>query len=549
MHLVPIYLELLPLYQRQAKIAGYDSYADYAYKEDFGRDYTPEDATEFHSAVKEYIAPLFRDVDALFSAELYREIFYGDYSGDIALDHMAPYLPLLSDELVECFDYMRLHNLYDTEEREDKADQGFTTDLRSYGSAFFYNLPRGNFSDMTTAIHEFGHYNQVYWNTTTAPLPPSLSFDAAEVHSQALECLFTRFYPQMFGEEDAPALELYILRNMLDAIVSGSIEDEIQQYAFSTKDVTLEQINTEYRRLSEEYARVEPDDPRTEMVGWSFIPHHFETPFYYISYATSAAGALAFWLEGQKDYYTGVDKYLEFTALGNDYGFTDGFEAVGMESPMTTSFLRELARTLRTDLDVDARLAELPTVGYFRDVRADDWFVDGVDFVYGNELMEGSHPTVFEPLGEMTRGQLVTILYRHAGSPETETADFADVEANQWYTDGVNWAVANGIANGYGGAESGYFGPNDPVTREQLVTMFYRYAQHAEVNVSPRADLTGYADVETAAEYALPALSWAVKVGLLTSTGTGGDLALSPKRTATRAETSVLLLRFLAADE
>ncbi len=139
--------------------------------------------------------------------------------------------------------------------------------------------------------------------------------------------------------------------------------------------------------------------------------------------------------------------------------------------------------------------AAAASVSPFGDVQSTDWYYDEVQYVYENGLMSGTSATTFSPDTTTTRGMIVTILHRLEGTPAVSTSGtFADVTAGRYYTDAVEWASANGIVGGYG---NGRFGPNDPITREQMAAILYRYAAYKEYDVSGAADLSGYSDASS----------------------------------------------------
>ena len=177
--------------------------------------------------------------------------------------------------------------------------------------------------------------------------------------------------------------------------------------------------------------------------------------------------------------------------------------------------------------------------GTFRDVSEDSWCYDAVEYAYEKNLMTGVSADTFAPNGTCTRAQLVTILYRLAGSPGTDGASFSDVTAGTWYTDAAAWASANGIVTGYA---DGSFAPNEAVTREQLAAILYRYAQSAQRDTSAAASLGGFTDSGAVSGYAGTAMAWANAEGLIT--GADGNTLL-PKASATRAQVATILMRFL----
>ena len=174
----------------------------------------------------------------------------------------------------------------------------------------------------------------------------------------------------------------------------------------------------------------------------------------------------------------------------------------------------------------------------FNDVKVTSWFYDEVKYVYENGLMTGTSDTTFSPNGTTTRGMVVTILWRLDGEPDSTEMRFADVAAGRYYTDAVMWASSNNIAGGHG---DGNFGPNDPITREQLAVILYRYAHHKGYDVSGEADLSAFTDRDTTSDYAVNAMAWANDTGLITGVT---DTTLAPLGNATRAQVAAILMRF-----
>lgn len=177
----------------------------------------------------------------------------------------------------------------------------------------------------------------------------------------------------------------------------------------------------------------------------------------------------------------------------------------------------------------------------FTDVSRGQWFYDAVSFVYWRDIMDGVTSTQFAPDATTTRAMVVQILYRMAGSPTVRgSSPFYDVSNGAWYADAVIWAEANDIVNGM---TTTTFAPNTAVTREQLATMLYRYAQYRHYNTSAGANtnILSYYDANRISEYAFSALQWACGEGIMDGTGTG---YLSPQGQATRAQLAAMLMRF-----
>ena len=175
----------------------------------------------------------------------------------------------------------------------------------------------------------------------------------------------------------------------------------------------------------------------------------------------------------------------------------------------------------------------------FTDVKEGDWFHDAVRYVYDNGLMDGVGDGQFAPNATTNRAMVVTILYRLAGEPAVSgDVAFTDVESGLWYSNAVAWAAQKGIVNGISETE---FAPAGDLTREQLATILYRYAESMGYDVSAQADLSGFPDAGDIQAYATEALSWAVAEGLLQGFE---DDSLRPGGTATRAQIATILMRF-----
>lgn len=180
-----------------------------------------------------------------------------------------------------------------------------------------------------------------------------------------------------------------------------------------------------------------------------------------------------------------------------------------------------------------------PMVGSFTDVRTNNWFAGAVEYVVNNGLFSGVSDTSFAPNDPVTRGMLVTVLWRAAGEPSASASAFADVPADAWYAKAVAWANANGIVQGY---DASTFAPDDRITREQLAAIFQRYAGFKGMETSGRGDLSQFGDTGALSNWAQEGVSWAVGAGLISGKGDG---VLDPQGATTRAEAAVILQRFL----
>ena len=178
----------------------------------------------------------------------------------------------------------------------------------------------------------------------------------------------------------------------------------------------------------------------------------------------------------------------------------------------------------------------------FSDLDAKAWYHEGVDYALTNSLMNGVGGGRFEPDGQLTRAQLVTVLYRAAGEPDTgkQVNPFTDVADDAWYTKSVIWAANNGIVNG---VAKNVFVPDASITREQIATMLYRYAG---AEAAKEDKLSAFPDAAKVSDWAKEALNWAVASGLINGVAdANGTANLEPQATATRAQIATILMRWL----
>ena len=188
----------------------------------------------------------------------------------------------------------------------------------------------------------------------------------------------------------------------------------------------------------------------------------------------------------------------------------------------------------------------------FIDVSEDDWFYDDVGYVYINGLMNGTAENLFSPNANLTRAMIVTILYRLEGEPSIDDAlpaiPFDDLASGAYYMNAVIWGEQNGIVLGYG---NGNFGPNDPITREQLAAILLRYMNFKEIYLAVTAQWIVFADEADIYSYAMDAIQMFYKIGVINGTGenANGQAVINPKGNATRAQAAAMFHRFMLAIE
>lgn len=230
----------------------------------------------------------------------------------------------------------------------------------------------------------------------------------------------------------------------------------------------------------------------------------------------------------------GGDTYYAFSAAESGYD-----TGISLDQVVMDYITEELDGTV-TAAAYGQTANRIHTISY-NDVTAGDWFTPDVIYVTLTGLMNGTGDG-FSPNNNINRAQLVTVLYRMAGQPEvTGENPFTDVPDGQWYTDAVLWAAENNITDG---TSETTFSPNNPLTREQMATFLYRFADfETEEPIEITGDLSGYTDADLVADYAVNAMTWAVGEGVISGIGNN---TLAPDNTASRAQMATVLTRYHA---
>ena len=207
-------------------------------------------------------------------------------------------------------------------------------------------------------------------------------------------------------------------------------------------------------------------------------------------------------------------------------------EMMGMVKPVEMTGESLLIKKEETD----------PKVWRFTDVKEQpgNWVYDSAKYVYNRDIMTGMGPDYFGAAETLSRGQFATILYRMSGAEAAYKQIFPDVKESDWFGIPVTWCNKTGVVTGY---KNGLFGPGDDITREQLATMLYRYAEYFKYDISETADLSKYPDAGSVSDWAKEALEWAVGAGIVK--GQDGGKYLDPQGQASRAECATMVMRFM----
>ncbi len=263
----------------------------------------------------------------------------------------------------------------------------------------------------------------------------------------------------------------------------------------------------------------------TSMVIPSTVEHIGERAFRYFSYASP----LSLYFKGNAP----VMDRQQFASMV--YGQNDPRTVNIYRNANSTGWDQETLKEC-TFIDWDSPFFKMT------DMAPNQWHYGAVSAMVDRGLMNGMSDTLFGPDKPMTRAMLVTVLWRYSGSPKGAENGFADIAQGLWYTDAVAWAAEKGIVNGVG---DNRFDPEGMITREQLVTIIYRFATGSGVNTEARANLATYPDAEKVSTYALDAVQWAVAEGLLNGVQNSGITTLQPQGNATRAQVCAILQRYL----
>ncbi len=316
----PIFTELVKLRAEIADINGYENYADMVYEQVYGRDYTTADAQALCDAVK----PV--------AQSYYSDLYYSDLwsaSGAVSpalsaqeqIDALGRIVGQIDPILTEPWQFMTDHGLCRLTDSANAFPGGYTISISGYDCPLIFNSIAGDCYDLQTLSHEFGHFTNNYY----APLPDLLtavgSFDLMEIHSTGLELLFSEFYDDIY-DQGADIARFLVLGGMMESVVDGCIFDEFQRQVYAAPDMSIEEMNRLFARISGQYGEYVPSG---ENYGWVYVSHTFESPLYYISYAVSALASIQIWSLARQDLSAGVEVWK---AVLNTDAYADGYMTV-----------------------------------------------------------------------------------------------------------------------------------------------------------------------------------------------------------------------------
>lgn len=338
-----IYRELVEVRTKIAEELGYNNYSEYAY-DYLIYDFEPEDVKKIQDDVVKYIVPLYQD-----TRTKYRDkINLANSENTATFEDGIPILKKaikseFSDYMNEALSYMLENDLYTFTDDPNAKQSAYSAFISNYTAPYLY-VNTAVYTDPSTVFHEFGHYYNFYhyfkseWNEAN-------DLNLAEVHSQGLEILMHPYYDQLYGD-NAKIMQYDNIENMLYSILSATCEDEFQQKVYENPTMSLEEMNALHNELSNKY--LNSDDE----YEWVRIPHHYETPLYYISYGTSAISSLELWTIEEDDRDDALAIYENISKYPTNQHYLEALNDVGLSNPFESSVIKDIAKTIKKKLKV-----------------------------------------------------------------------------------------------------------------------------------------------------------------------------------------------------
>lgn len=328
-----LYLDLLKEYDL----------SDYLYSS-YGRDYTAEQASEAAAAVLDELVPLSEALYSRLIADPNYDRIIGSDQGYDAYALLKQYAPRISPYVAESVQKLFDEKLYTTAEGDDCYDGCFTVSLPNEKSALIYTYLKGNFTDIISVSHEFGHFHSD-WRDQTPVYMQVNCVDIAESQSQSMEMLFTSFYGDIFGE-DASFMERLAIYNILDSVIAGLAVGEFEYRVMQNAErFTPEDVVECFQDLNEQYG-----------IGLELyeISHLFEQPGYYVSYGVSALPAIELYVLMQEDYDSAVSTYDTLSSISScsgETGFSEAIAMCGLRDPFDEDTMSYISRALHNRLE------------------------------------------------------------------------------------------------------------------------------------------------------------------------------------------------------
>ena len=345
--LTDIYLQMAAGRNMLAQLQGFTDYE--AYQSAWGNNIMTEaEADAVHAAIREKIAPIYKEV-----RDTIRRLQLSDLSGsapteiDEQWSALRPVITAVHPDLAEAYDYLTANRLY---VRSNASLSAYTAPLYTTNSAFIFTSPKTYLEDdYMNLTHEFGHFNNDY-HTEDHHLCAETHLSVKEFHSQGLELLSWHHSDELFAPEENEAYRLFLLGKKLVSILDGSIIDELERSIYKSPAMNADELKELYTKLYTDYFGEAPEDP----YFFTTISHIYESPFYYMHYATSALNALEIWDEAFDDEGNAVDRYMRASALNVWTPYEDMVAACGLMDMQDADNVSRLAEKVEARLEKDA---------------------------------------------------------------------------------------------------------------------------------------------------------------------------------------------------
>ena len=343
-----IFLKLVKLDNEMAKIKGFESYAESAYKS-YSREYSPKDIKTFSAYVKKTIPTIFKqlymsNIAADYILQQYKYKDNSELLSDIDKGFISK-----QDSLKKAYDYMVKYELYDIDSRNNKELGGFTTYLEQYSEPFMVLNYNKQYETALTFIHEFGHYFAYYQIGANQG-----GLDLDETYSQALELIAMPYYSEIFKDDKySKAAKIYTIESLLGAIIQGCLYEDFLNAVYQNPNITVDEMNQIYGNLAKEYG-LDVDNR-----GWCLVSHNFEMPYYYISYSVSAVTAFEVWVKALEKEEQGIETYFKLIEAGEDSSFIESIEKAGLTSPFEEKTLQDIVKSVEAYLGLNEKKGQL----------------------------------------------------------------------------------------------------------------------------------------------------------------------------------------------
>lgn len=325
-----VYLDLVKLYN-SIMVSDEYTYLDYAYIS-YNRDYTADMMMSVGDTVRQSLIDSYYK---LTEGQTYNKVLFENN-----FDVVSQYTYRMSEELGESADIILENNLYRTGSGGKSENKAYTTALPYYNTAIIYQYIYNNDVDFSSAVHEFGHFNAMRLNIIPSLNMQTPNLDVAEVHSQGLEVLYTKFYDDIYGAY-ADSYRAKTAANLLSAVAAGFVGNEFENYVYNNADtMTAADVVSLYEKTAEKYELYD--------VPLYRIPHFFQAPGYYVSYAVSALAALDLWDTVYRDFDKAVDIYTDFSHISNNSttGFSEALETTGFDNIFESGLMEKKIKRL-----------------------------------------------------------------------------------------------------------------------------------------------------------------------------------------------------------